>query len=77
MFVYDFPLTAKARTYLKFEAIFNRIQESAALQTNADTFNLLRGIIDFLDLLDVIDKQKDLAYVCLRFPFNRQSPNLS
>lgn len=52
MFVYDFPLTAKARTYLKFEAIFNRIQESAALQTNADTFNLLRGIIDFLDLLD-------------------------
>lgn len=52
MFVYDFPLSPKARTYLKFEAIFNRLQESADLNTNAETLSLLRGLIDFIDLLD-------------------------
>lgn len=52
MFVYDFPLSPKARTYLKFEAIFNRMQESADLNNNAETLSLLRGLIDFIDLLD-------------------------
>lgn len=65
MFVYDFPLSSKARTYLKFEAIFNRVQESANLNSNSDTFSLLRGLIDFIDLVDgsgalKIDIGKDL-----------------
>lgn len=65
MFVYDFPLSSKARTYLKFEAIFQRIQESAEVRTNAETLSLLRGIIDFIDLIDgsgalKIDIGKDL-----------------
>lgn len=65
MFVYDFPLSPKARTYLKFEAIFNRIQECAEVRTNAETLSLLRGLIDFIDLIDgsgalKIDIGKDL-----------------
>lgn len=65
MFVYDFPLSSKARTYLKFEAIFDRIQECAEVRTNAETLSLLRGLIDFIDLIDgsgalKIDIGKDL-----------------
>lgn len=52
MFVYDFPLTPKARTYLKFEAIFNRVQQCAQLNSEAETLSLIRGIIDFIDLVD-------------------------
>lgn len=65
MFVYDFPLSPKARTYLKFETIFNRVAECADLNTNSDTLSLLRGLIDFIDLVDgsgalKIDIGKDL-----------------
>lgn len=52
MFVYDFPLSPKARTYLKFEAIFNRVQQCAQLNSDAETMSLIRGIIDFIDLVD-------------------------
>ena len=52
MFVYDFPLSPKARTYLKFEAIFNRVQQCAQLNSEAETLSLIRGIIDFIDLVD-------------------------
>lgn len=52
MFVYDFPLSPKARTYLKFEAIFNRVQQCAELNSDAETMSLIRGIIDFIDLVD-------------------------
>lgn len=65
MFVYDFPLSPKARTYLKFESIFNRVQECADLNSNAETLSLIRGLIDFIDLVDgsgalKIDIGKDL-----------------
>lgn len=52
MFVYDFPLSPKARTYLKFEAIFNRVRQCAELNSDAETVSLIRGIIDFIDLVD-------------------------
>ena len=42
MFVYDFPLSPKARTYLKFEDIFRRIEECKGLNSNAETMSLLR-----------------------------------
>lgn len=65
MFVYDFPLSPKARTYLKLESIFNRVQECKDLKSNAETLSLIRGLVDFLDLLDgagalKIDVGKDL-----------------
>ena len=65
MFIYDFPLSPKARTYLKFEAIFNRVQTCKDLNTDAETLSLIRGLIDFIDLVDgsgvlKIDIGKDL-----------------
>ena len=65
MFVYDFPLSPKARTYLKFEDIFHRIEECKGLNSNAETMSLLRGLIDYIDLIDgsgaiKIDIGKDL-----------------
>lgn len=52
MFVYDFPLNSKARSYLKFETTFARLQEASKLATQSDTLGIIRGIIDFIDLLD-------------------------
>ncbi len=52
MFVYDFPLSPKARTYLKFEAIFNRIENCRSLSNDSDTLSLIRGIVDYMDLID-------------------------
>lgn len=65
MFVYDFPLSSKARTYLKFELIFQRIEASKGVNTEAETMSLMRGLVDYLDLLDgygalKVDLVKDL-----------------
>ncbi len=71
MFVYDFPLSPKARTYLKFEAIFKRVEQCSDLNTDAETLSLLRGLIDFIDLVDgsgalKIDIGKDLDKLAQR-----------
>lgn len=65
MFVFDFPLSTKSRTYLKLESIFKRIQDCSAVQTEAESLCALRGFIDFIDLVDgygafKIDIGKDL-----------------
>lgn len=71
MFAYDFPLTPKARTYLKFETIFKRVEECRDLNSNAQIFSFLRGIIDYMDLVDgsgalKIDISKDLERIDLK-----------
>lgn len=65
MFIYDFPLTPKARTYLKFESIYQRVEECSALSSKAEIMSLIRGVIDYMDLVDgsgalKIDLLKDL-----------------
>ena len=65
MLVYDFPLTPKARTYLKFESIFKRMEECRGLTTYPEIMSFLRGVIDYMDLVDgsgalKIDITKDL-----------------
>ena len=52
MFVYDFPFSPKARTYLKFEAIFKRAEACQFLSSEAETMSLLRGVVDYMDLID-------------------------
>ena len=52
MFVYDFPLNSKARSFLKFETIFQRIEECSGLNSQAETMELIRSLIDFIDLVD-------------------------
>lgn len=52
MFVYDFPLSPKARTYLKFEAIFQRIEKCRQINSESELLSLIRGIVDYMDLID-------------------------
>lgn len=52
MYIYDFPLSPKARTYLKFEGIFKRVEACQFLNSNAETMSLLRGVVDYMDLID-------------------------
>lgn len=65
MFVYDFPLSPKARTYLKFENIFQRIDEAMSFQCESQIYSLIRAVVDYMDLVDgsgalKIDITKDL-----------------
>ncbi len=74
MYEYDFPLTPKARTYLKFEAVFKRVEECRSLANEAETMSFMRGIIDFMDLIDgtgalKIDISKDLERLDSRLKF--------
>ncbi|MBQ9275040.1 MAG: cell division protein ZapD [Succinivibrio sp.] len=52
MLDFDFPLSPKARTYLKFEAIFKRCELNQELQSVSDTLCLVRAIVDYIDLVD-------------------------
>lgn len=52
MFMYDFPFSPKARTYLKFESIFKRAEACQNLNSEAETMSLLRGVVDYMDLTD-------------------------
>lgn len=65
MFVYDFPLSQKARKYLKFENIFTRLDLTVDDQSESAVINLIRSVIDYIDLVDgsgalKIDILKDL-----------------
>lgn len=52
MLQFDFPLSKKARTYLKFEQIFKTAEENCNINTIQETFCLLRCIVDYIDLVD-------------------------
>lgn len=52
MLNYDFPLSPRARTYLKFEQIFKGASENSGINTPQETICLLRSIVDYLDLVD-------------------------
>lgn len=52
MYNFDFPLSPKARTFLKFENIFKRAEECRDLNSIPQVMYLIRAIIDFIDLVD-------------------------
>lgn len=52
MLTYDFPLSPRARTYLKFESIFKKIDNNCNAQDEAQINSLLRGVVDYMDLVD-------------------------
>lgn len=52
MFKYEFPLSPKARTYLKLERVFKNTELSTDLDSIQHVMFLLRGIVDYIDLVD-------------------------
>ncbi len=65
MFSFDFPLSPKARMYLKLEQVFKNIEQCSSLDSIHQVMFLLRNIVDYIDLVDgssaiKIDILKDL-----------------
>lgn len=65
MYNFDFPLSPKARTYLKLEKVFKNIEQTQDLDSIQHVMFLLRNIVDYIDLVDgssaiKIDLLKDL-----------------
>ncbi len=65
MFNYDFPLSPRARTYLKLERLIKCIEESNDYDSVQHIMLALRCIVDFIDIVDgssaiKIDLLKDL-----------------
>ncbi|MGN0893671.1 MAG: cell division protein ZapD [Succinivibrio sp.] len=52
MFNYEFPLSSRARTYLKLEQVFKNAQSTENLDSMQNVMFLLRAIVDFIDLVD-------------------------
>ncbi len=52
MLNYDFPLSPKARTYLKFEQVFKNADDCKGLNTVQESMCLARSIVDYIDLVD-------------------------
>lgn len=81
MYTYDFPLSQKARTYLKFENIFNSIDECSELETDSETYCLIRSIIDYIDMVDgsgalKFDISKDLDKLMQRMKAYSKDPEV-
>lgn len=79
MYTYDFPFSPKARTYLKFEGIFKRVEACQCLNSNAETLSLLRGVVDYMDLVDgaggfKLELLKDLDKLDQRLKVWQQDP---
>ena len=52
MFNYEFPLSPRARTYLKLEQVFKNAEQSSDLSSIQNVMFLLRAVVDFIDLVD-------------------------
>ena len=52
MFNFEFPLSPKARTYLKLEKVFKNAEDSTDLDSMQHVMFLLRAIVDYIDLVD-------------------------
>ena len=52
MFNYEFPLSPKARTYLKLEQVFKNAETSFDLNSIQHVMFLLRSVVDYIDLID-------------------------
>ena len=79
MYNYDFPLSSKARTYLKFENIFLRTEQGIDFSSLPHLMHILRAIVDYLDLVDgsnslKIELLKDLDRCDARLQYWQSKP---
>lgn len=79
--LYDFPLSPKARTYLKFESVFRRAEACQMVRSKAEIMCLLRAIVDYMDLIDgaggfKIEILKDLEKLDQKLRLWAMSPDI-
>ena len=58
MHTFDFPLSPKARNYLKLETNFRRIEESSGMRSPVETLCLMHCILDYLEMIEGVSSLK-------------------
>ena len=60
MISFEYPLTEKSRSYLRFESLFLQINQSIALEHESDAVNFFKSLFELVELSDRIDIKHDL-----------------
>jgi len=61
MISFEYPLTEKSRSYLRFEALFLQINQSISLDNDADAVNYFKSLFEIIELSDRSDIRHDLV----------------
>lgn len=60
MIEFEYPLTEKSRSYLRFESIFSQINQSILLNHDADTVAYFKALFELIELSERSDIRHDL-----------------
>lgn len=68
MIVFEYPLTEKSRNYLRFELLFEHIEESIKFNCESDTLVFFKSLFELIELSERsdirLDLVKDLRELC-------------
>ncbi|MGJ8582126.1 MAG: cell division protein ZapD, partial [Psychromonas sp.] len=60
MISFEYPLTEKSRSYLRFESLFLQINQSISLEGESDAVTYFKSLFELIELSDRSDIRHDL-----------------
>lgn len=60
MIAFEYPLTEKSRSYLRFESLFIQIKQSISLESGNDAVTYFKSLFELIELSDRSDIRHDL-----------------
>jgi cell division protein ZapD len=60
MIAFEYPMTEKSRSYLRFESLFIQIKQSISLDNDSDAVNYFKSLFELVELSDRSDIRHDL-----------------
>ena len=60
MIAFEYPLTEKSRSYLRFESLFLQIKQSISLDNDSDAVTYFKSLFELIELSDRSDIRHDL-----------------
>lgn len=60
MIAFEYPLTEKSRSYLRFESLFLQIKQSISLDNDSDAVTYFKSLFELVELSDRSDIRHDL-----------------
>lgn len=60
MIAFEYPLTEKSRSYLRFESLFIQIKQSISLDNDSEAVNYFKSLFELVELSDRSDIRHDL-----------------
>ncbi|WP_137297320.1 cell division protein ZapD [Psychromonas sp. SP041] len=60
MIAFEYPLTEKSRSYLRFECLFLQIKQSISLDNDSDAVTYFKSLFELIELSDRSDIRHDL-----------------